>query len=552
MLEWLLLHTVVVTLLAGLAWALARTRRLSPAAQHLLWLVVLVKLLTPPVLCWPWALPDLLRTAPAPVEQPAVAVIAVEPVADELLLPFAPEDAVALPVDQLQAAAPVAPEPSLNSGPLEPTSTPFQWQEILAWLAAALWIGGGLIVAMIQAARIVRLRRRLRGARAAPAELEQQLVQVAAALGLRPPPLQVLQDLASPMLCGWGRLRLLWPQGLETKLGPDGTRAVLVHELAHLRRRDHWTMWLLLAAGCVWWWHPLYWLIRRQLGRAAELACDAWVIGTLPQGRRAYAEALLEVAMEGSWTSAAAPVLGAAGSRRDFERRLTLILRERPNCRLSLAAVVAAIALAALTLPAWTLSCGQADAQYGPEAVTQPQTAPAKPLVVQVVPPPVAATKAIPQTGSDAAAREKKIRDLEEQIRLLAKQLHELRGDTKPPMPVTAVAPAGPNYYYRPVTFYEDGKTVTTYEVVRMDPPAVENEVTLTRVIYKLPADKAEALSSFLKQHVKVAVLETTVSGDSMTITTTPDMQRTIGHFVALMRGKSQTKQEPTKQIVPR
>ena len=82
---------------------------------------------------------------------------------------------------------------------------------------------------------------------------------------------------------------------------------------------------------------------------------------------------------------------------------------------------------------------------------------------------------------------------------------------------------------------------------MRMDPPAVENEMTLTRVIYKLPADKAEALSSFLKQHVKVAVLETTVNGDSMTITTTPDMQRTIGQFVALMRGKSQSKQEPTK-----
>jgi beta-lactamase regulating signal transducer with metallopeptidase domain len=547
MLEWLLLHTVVVTLLAGLAVALTRSGRLSPAAQHLVWLVVLVKLLTPPVLCWPWALPDPLRTSPNPVEQPGVVVTACQPAAEESVLPLVAEAAVALPADQLQADAPVAPEPLPNSGPFEPSGSTLQWHEILAWLVVTLWIGGGLILAMIQAARIVRLRRRLCGAGAPPAELQQQLVQVAAALGLRPPLLQVLPDLPSPMLCGWGRPQLLWPQGLEAKLGPDAQCAVLVHELAHLRRRDHWTMWLLLAAGCVWWWHPLYWLIRRQLGRAAELACDAWVIGTLPQGRRAYAEALLEVAVRGSWTSGTAPVLGAAGSRRDFERRLTLILREHPNCRLSLAALVAAIALAVLTLPAWTLgSCGQADPQVAP-AVTPPETAPAKPLAVQSVPPPVAATKSTLQTGNDTAVREEKIRELEAQIRLLVKQLHDLRGDTKPAIPPTAVPPPGPNYYYRPVTVYKDGNAVTTYEVVRMEPPAVENELTLTRVTYKLPADKAEALSSFLKQHVKVAVLETRVDGDSMTITTTPDMQRTIGQFVVLLRGKSQTKQEPPK-----
>jgi hypothetical protein len=245
--------------------------------------------------------------------------------------------------------------------------------------------------------------------------------------------------------------------------------------------------------------------------------------------------------MRGSWTATAAPVLGAAGSRRDFERRLTLVMRETPTCRLSLAAVVAAVALAVVALPGWTLSSlGQAP-QYGREPAAKPQPSPLPAVAVPAVEPPVPLPTAVPKTG-DAAARETKIGDLEEQIKLLAKQLQDLRGTTKPPMAATPAMPANPSYYYRPVTVYDQGKSVTTYEAVRLDQPRAENEVTLTRVVYKLPADKAEALASFLKQHVKVLVLETKVDGDSMTITTTPDMQRTIGQFVALMRGKEPAK----------
>src|SRR5271166_2437867 len=56
MLSGLLLHLATVSLLALLALLLGRWRRLGPAARHALWLVVLLKLLTPPLLFWPWPL----------------------------------------------------------------------------------------------------------------------------------------------------------------------------------------------------------------------------------------------------------------------------------------------------------------------------------------------------------------------------------------------------------------------------------------------------------------------------------------------------------------
>ena len=63
--------------------------------------------------------------------------------------------------------------------------------------------------------------------------------------------------------------------------------------------------------------------------------------------------------------------------------------------------------------------------------------------------------------------------------------------------------------------------------------------ISLSRTTYALPAAKAAALASFLKEMTQVKVLEAKVDGDKLTITTTPDVQHTIGQIVGLMTGKT-------------
>ena len=77
----------------------------------------------------------------------------------------------------------------------------------------------------------------------------------------------------------------------------------MTHELAHLRRGDHWVSRLELAAGLIWWWNPLYWLARARLNAEAELACDAWVVWAFPKDRLAYAEVLFEICAAFPWPS---------------------------------------------------------------------------------------------------------------------------------------------------------------------------------------------------------------------------------------------------------
>src|SRR5262249_59937511 len=124
----------------------------------------------------------------------------------------------------------------------------------------------------------------------------KEVRKLAAQVGVRPPDVCLLPGIASPLVFGLARPRLLWPATLSDGLSAECQRAVIVHELAHLRRRDHWVGWLRTVAGCWWWWNPVYWFVSRQLGCNAELACDAWVVAALPEARRSYAEALLAVA----------------------------------------------------------------------------------------------------------------------------------------------------------------------------------------------------------------------------------------------------------------
>src|SRR5919202_149761 len=93
-----------------------------------------------------------------------------------------------------------------------------------------------------------KLPPRPRGSRAAAAPEPRLLAvmeQVAAQLGLSRRPALVLTDgVGAPFVCGLLRPALVLPRGLMAELGADRWREVVLHELAHLKRRDLWWGWL--------------------------------------------------------------------------------------------------------------------------------------------------------------------------------------------------------------------------------------------------------------------------------------------------------------------
>jgi beta-lactamase regulating signal transducer with metallopeptidase domain len=355
MLGWSAQTTVIAMVLAAIAILASRSTRLGPAARHVLWLVVLIKLLTPPVVNWPWSPPKLWATAqPAAVAPP---VINPQKVTENRVTPRQDR------------------QPQIDEAPVRPkVATPpprFTLNiEILRQGLFGLWLGISTTIAVWQIARIVWFHRRLCWAIPAPEWLVEEVRNLSCQLGVRAPEILVLPDLAPPMLYFLGRAKLLLPGRLVSKADPLGLRGILAHELAHLRRGDHWVHRLDFFARLIWWWNPVYWLTRERLSTEAELACDEWAIRTVPDGRVPYAEALLDVCRTLSTTRSPAPALGVAGAGRFLERRVNMILQNRAPSRISVPVLLGACVLALLALPGWSAAGAPLPKSSDPAAST--------------------------------------------------------------------------------------------------------------------------------------------------------------------------------------
>ena len=178
-----------------------------------------------------------------------------------------------------------------------------------------------------------------------------ELARLSQRLGLRHPvELGSVAGLATPMTWGLARPRILVPS--DACSWPDELRrTVLLHELAHVARRDSVSR---AASACIcalYWFHPAIWYAARRLQVEQEHACDDLV---LSQGAKAtfYARSLLDVAA--GFGSPAASLCVAMARPSELEQRLRAIIghaaRQRPGR--GFIAGVAASALAATLLAA--------------------------------------------------------------------------------------------------------------------------------------------------------------------------------------------------------
>jgi beta-lactamase regulating signal transducer with metallopeptidase domain len=313
-------NAILAGILSLLVFSQGKVCRRAPLL-HALWVVVLFRLFLPPIFtpAWSWTgKPGANPTdATAPAEPPpAASAPAAVP----------PRDAAVIPTQ----------EHHLPGSPALPSVQPRP--PALATVATWTWVFGAIAVLFLAAARTWSFERIVRSATAAPAAAQEEARRLAARLGLRRPPgVWLLPRTLSPALWVLGRRRrLVFPAELWGRLKEDEQQCLLLHELAHLRRRDHWVRWLELAAMVVYWWHPAVWWTRREIERHEEECCDAWVTWAAPEARNAYGKALITTIEFLAGGSEALPALanGMAGVR-VLHRRLNSILKWSAPRRIS-------------------------------------------------------------------------------------------------------------------------------------------------------------------------------------------------------------------------
>jgi beta-lactamase regulating signal transducer with metallopeptidase domain len=390
-----LTNAVLATFLALAVAGVARWWR-RPALVHALWLLVLLKLVTPPFVIVPIAWPADAAPGPAAAEAPIIRTEVPEAPQDGLLS-MEPVDLDTPQPPPLETKPPGAllqedigfPPPVEEAHPAPATIARLCWKPIVA----ALWLAGSLGWWMIAGLRVCRFLAYLRHANPAPEALQERVRRLAGRLGLkRVPIVRMVAGRATPMLWALGRSpSLIMPAALWERLTESQRDTLLVHELAHLRRGDHWMRRFELVVLGLYWWHPVAWWARNRMQEAEEECCDGWVLWTLPAAAEDYTAALVDTVAFLSLPHSGAP-LGASGvgQVQSLRRRLIMVLNSTTRRHTPRSALWVVLCSGAVILP-WFPIAAQTPAPH--PLPPQEQVEPAQPPQPQPAP---AATPAIP------------------------------------------------------------------------------------------------------------------------------------------------------------
>jgi WD40 repeat protein/beta-lactamase regulating signal transducer with metallopeptidase domain len=292
-LEAFVSNFVVAGLLASVAFVVSRWSN-RPALAHVLWLLVLIKLVSP-----------------------AIITIPIRVLSDEQYGLLMSSDA-----------------------------TSFLWLTILQ----VVWLVGFLCAFGVTIVQVYRFSRYLAFASESPEWLTREVAAVAHRMRVPAPRVRLLPGQLAPFIWSLGKTTLYFPENLLDRLSPTQRATVIGHEIAHILRRDHLVRWVELVILGLFWWCPLAWLARRELRRLEEDCCDAMVLATFPNGATTYASAILDTIDFLATTEPMPRFASAIGEVESLKTRLGRILEGGAHTPMRLTPRILMLAFAGVLL----------------------------------------------------------------------------------------------------------------------------------------------------------------------------------------------------------
>jgi TonB family protein len=230
---------------------------------------------------------------------------------------------------------------------------PVQPSRLPVFLFGGLWLFGSAALGALWLKRLNAVALVVRsGERVTDGREARVLAGVLARTGhASPVPLILCDGDLEPGAWGIVRPVVVLPRSLAKLLTDEELEAIFLHELTHIVRRDNLFAVAQTLLRCVWWFHPLVWLVDRRLSEERELICDEAVLylGGRPE---AYVAAMYKVCRAGLGLHPVAGVSMLTGP--NLQKRIKTMMKFRFSSptRLSLITTVSALGLIAFSTAA--------------------------------------------------------------------------------------------------------------------------------------------------------------------------------------------------------
>lgn len=283
--------TVYSAIIFGAVWIfrLLLRKHVSPSMLYIVWFLLIARLLVP-------------------VTMPSGFSLIVIPAGQTEIQP--PNEALSLPPESAGIAAanlnspqtdgvssqnaPQAAQSAANetSTAMKPARPGITWETALL----ALWLAGVAAMLAHTAVLSLKLKKRLKGASPVPPEWMQIEEELKADLRIRQSVRTVMiTGFPSPALSAGLKPVVILPAELLSQ-SDETIRFALLHELTHIKRKDHIVCILLLLLRAVYWFNPVVWLTVNQMRLDMESACDSRLVKPMNNaGKKRYAGAMLSM-----------------------------------------------------------------------------------------------------------------------------------------------------------------------------------------------------------------------------------------------------------------
>ena len=308
LLSIILWNSALAAICALILLLLQRIRLIKnqPHVCHALWLLVLVRLLTPPLLTIP--------------------------------VDFGPSEWLrstgdsATPISAATADVDVSP-PAVYEESHSGSSVAQRLGTVVLTPGFALAVSGlgSLVFASFVLRKARLISRLIENTASAPDSMQQEVDHIVQQWNMkRSPAVRIISGRMSPFLwVSWRGPFIVLPQELAASLSLPALRLVLRHELAHLVRGDHISSGFATICIILFWWNPVVWWVRRELRIVQEQCCDQLVLAQNKTERIRYAETLLEtVSFVGTGHATCPSPAASFGSCDTLKRRIEVIVTD--------------------------------------------------------------------------------------------------------------------------------------------------------------------------------------------------------------------------------